>query len=313
MTNLLVTCGHDRNAYVWRWDDASSTWKPTLVILRINRAATSVKWSPNGTKFAVSSGAKCVPVCHFEAANDWWISRMIKKHKSTVLALAWSPNGKFLVTGSADMKCRVFSAWMEGIDGEEDGEGYGQQWKEQHEFGECLAEFDQGKAWVHSVAWSPSGREIAFAAHSSTLTFVSVLGAAAAQSILTRDLPYLDLAYINDTTLVAAGFDSNVDVYTKQGDQWVQKDKLDKKGAGGAGGGGAAGGAGKVGGAAAAFGGARNMFKEAADKGGSFGVGIGGTEMWTRHKNVITNIQVVEGGKKVTTSALDGKVITWTL
>lgn len=36
-----------------------------------------------GTKFAVASGAKCVPVCYYEAANNWWISKMIKKHKST--------------------------------------------------------------------------------------------------------------------------------------------------------------------------------------------------------------------------------------
>ena len=308
VTNLLVTCGHDRNAYVWRYDEATTTWKPTLVILRINRAATSVKWSPNGTKFAVSSGAKSVPVCHFEEANDWWISKMVKKHKSTVLSLAWSPNGKFLITGSADMKCRVFSAFMEGIDSTDDPEGYGEQWKDQHEFGEMLAEFDQGKAWVHSVAWSPSGKEIAFAAHSSILTFVQVLGGSAAQSIYAKDLPYLDLAFTGEGVLVAAGFDSNIDVYNKQGEQWAFKDKLDKK-AGGA----AAGAAGKVGGAAAAFGGARNMFKEAADKGGSFGVGLGGTEMQTKHKNVITNLQIIDGGKKITTSALDGRVLIWPL
>ena len=45
VTDLLVTCGFDRNAYVWRYDAPTSTWKPTLVILRINRAATQVKWS----------------------------------------------------------------------------------------------------------------------------------------------------------------------------------------------------------------------------------------------------------------------------
>ena len=70
---------------------------PTLVILRINRAATSVKWSPDGRKFAVASGAKCVPVCHYEASNDWWISKMIKNHKSTVLCLDWCPNSKVCI------------------------------------------------------------------------------------------------------------------------------------------------------------------------------------------------------------------------
>jgi actin related protein 2/3 complex, subunit 1A/1B len=35
-------------------------WKPTLVLLRINRAATYVRWSPNEDKFAVASGARYV-------------------------------------------------------------------------------------------------------------------------------------------------------------------------------------------------------------------------------------------------------------
>ena len=46
-TNRIVTCGADKNAYVWSHD--GKAWKPELVVLRINRAATCVKWSPNGT------------------------------------------------------------------------------------------------------------------------------------------------------------------------------------------------------------------------------------------------------------------------
>jgi actin related protein 2/3 complex subunit 1A/1B len=46
-SNRIVTCGADRNAYVWQLQP-DGKWTPTLVILRINRAATCVKWSPNG-------------------------------------------------------------------------------------------------------------------------------------------------------------------------------------------------------------------------------------------------------------------------
>ena len=46
VSNQIVTCGQDRNAYVWKHD--GKEWKPTLVLLRINRAATCVKWSPDG-------------------------------------------------------------------------------------------------------------------------------------------------------------------------------------------------------------------------------------------------------------------------
>lgn len=64
-TDRLVTCSQDRNAYVWTRDaDAvpragnTEVWKPTLVLLRLNRAATCVRWSPNEDKFAVASGAR---------------------------------------------------------------------------------------------------------------------------------------------------------------------------------------------------------------------------------------------------------------
>lgn len=69
-SDRIVTCGADRNAYVW--SQKEGVWKPTLVILRINRAATFVKWSPLENKFAVGSGARLISVCYFESENDWW-------------------------------------------------------------------------------------------------------------------------------------------------------------------------------------------------------------------------------------------------
>jgi actin related protein 2/3 complex, subunit 1A/1B len=82
----IVTCSHDRNAFVWKHDAGASKWVPTLCILRIDRAALSVEWSPDGSKFAVGSGARSVPVCFHDTSHvtDWYVSRSIKKHKSTV-------------------------------------------------------------------------------------------------------------------------------------------------------------------------------------------------------------------------------------
>lgn len=63
-SNRIVTASQDRNAYVWQQTPdpvtGHTSWKPTLVLLRINRAATFVKWSPKEDKFAVASGARCV-------------------------------------------------------------------------------------------------------------------------------------------------------------------------------------------------------------------------------------------------------------
>ncbi|KAH8083988.1 hypothetical protein JL720_8236 [Aureococcus anophagefferens] len=96
-SNFIVTCSHDRNAFVWNYDEAENAWKPSLVILRIERAALDVKWSPDGQKFAVASSAKCVPVCYYEQDNNWWI----------------------VATGSSDFKARVFSAHVAIVDAEQ--------------------------------------------------------------------------------------------------------------------------------------------------------------------------------------------------
>ena len=47
-SDKLISGGADRNAFVWTLEE--NVWKPRLVILRLKRAATSVKWSPNENK-----------------------------------------------------------------------------------------------------------------------------------------------------------------------------------------------------------------------------------------------------------------------
>ncbi|KAK7333589.1 hypothetical protein VNO80_30364 [Phaseolus coccineus] len=47
-SNRIVTASHDRNSYVWNLEE--SEWVPTLLILRPNRAALCVQWSPKGIK-----------------------------------------------------------------------------------------------------------------------------------------------------------------------------------------------------------------------------------------------------------------------
>lgn len=309
-SNMLLTCGHDRNAYVWKFDEKTDDWLPTLVILRINRAATCVKWSPDGNKFAVGSGAHCVPICRFEESNNWWISKTIKRHKSTVLSVAWCPNNKFIVTGCADNKCRIFSAYIEGLDSAED-DGFGALWPQQHEFGECLAEFDHARAWVNSVAWSPNGFRIAFTGHGSTAHFVQLLAGAPAkvQTVQHKGLPFMDMAFMNDDSVVAAGWECNPVLFTATGDaaspEWAFKDyvdkgedkKADKKGP-------------------SKFGAALGVFQDATKKGISISAeskGAAETVLTTVHQNTITSVQIYAKKGTITTTGIDGQVQFWDL
>jgi actin related protein 2/3 complex subunit 1A/1B len=306
-SNLIVTCGHDRNAYVWKYEDKEKAWKPTLVILRINRAATCVRWSPKGDKFAVGSGAKCVPVCHFEQEQNWWISTMIKKHKSSVLDIAWSPNQKFLVTGSSDFKCRIFSAFIAKIDSEDD-DGKTNLFDKNNSkattFGEILYEFDEAKAWVQGVAWSPNGLQIAFSGHGSTLTFATLNagGKPETQTIYQKGLPYTIVNYMDDNTVVAVGFDNNPTVFEKSG-TWTEKRQLDS-----------CGGEKKAAPAAGNAATARNVFQD-RDTRGKTADSAGIKEeppIKTIHQNLILDFKI-RGPKKFSTSGVDGRVVQWNL
>ena len=93
-----------RNAYVWE-AQKDGTWKPTLVLLRLNRAATFVRWSPAENKFACGSSARAIAVCSFDEEGDWWVSKHLKKPiRSTILSLDWHPNNVLLAAGGAESK-----------------------------------------------------------------------------------------------------------------------------------------------------------------------------------------------------------------
>lgn len=140
-TNRIVTCAADRNAYVWT-ESEDGKWKPTLVLLRMNRAATCVKWSPKENKFAVGSGAKLISVCYFEQGNDWWVSKHIKKPiRSTITCLDWHPNNYLLVIGSTDFKVRVFSGYVKEIEEAPPAT----KWGSKAQLGQLLAEFSNSQ------------------------------------------------------------------------------------------------------------------------------------------------------------------------
>ncbi|XP_033827442.1 actin-related protein 2/3 complex subunit 1A [Periophthalmus magnuspinnatus] len=220
-SNRIVTCAEDRNAYVWTLKDG--TWKPTLVLVRINRAATCVKWSPHENKFALGSGARLISICYFEKENDWWLSKHIKKPiRSTVLSLDWHHNNILLAAGSADLHCRVFSTYIKDI---EDKPGP-TSWGVKMPFGEVLLEHKDCGGWVHGVSFSPTGDQLVWVSHNSS---ISVADASKGKevTVLTSDrLPLLSVLFISSTHIVAAGHDCCPVQFSYQGPgslQFVKK------------------------------------------------------------------------------------------
>lgn len=214
-TNKIATCGEDRNAYVWE-PQADGSWKPTLVILRINRAATCVKWSPKEDKFAVGSGSRLISICYFEEENDWWVSKHIKKPiRSTIVSLDWHPNNVLVAAGSTDFKARVFSGYVKGTDPKPDATVWGKKMK----FGECMAEYgtgDGGGGWIHDVSFDQTGDKLAFVGHDSSITVVDKAAGAVVRVAHTH-LPFRTVSWITGSSIVAAGHDNKPFVYSFDG------------------------------------------------------------------------------------------------
>jgi actin related protein 2/3 complex subunit 1A/1B len=168
-------------------------------------------------KFAVATGAKCVSVCYFEEANDWWVSKHIKFHKSTVLNVAWHPNNIFLATAASDFKARIFSAFIKGVDKRPENTPFGDKLP----FGEMLAEYSCG-GWVRGVSWSPSGEWLSFVSHDSAISFVNISSGrdAVPQRLSLSGLPYRVLAFLNQTDIIAAGYDCNPALFRLSGQTW---------------------------------------------------------------------------------------------
>ncbi|XP_069773207.1 actin-related protein 2/3 complex subunit 1A-B-like [Narcine bancroftii] len=200
-SDRIVTCTADRNAYVWSQKDG--VWKPTLVILRINRAATFVKWSPQENNFAVGSGARLISVCYFEGENYWWVSKHIKNPiRSTILSLDWHPNNVLLAAGSCDFKCRVFSAYIKEVD----TKPLATSWGSKMTFGQVMVEFGGAVSggWVHCVSFSATGNRLAWVSHDSTVSVVDAGKNMMVSQMKTEFLPLLSVIFVSESSTVIA-------------------------------------------------------------------------------------------------------------
>ncbi|CAH0386857.1 unnamed protein product [Bemisia tabaci] len=296
-TNQIVTCSVDRNAYVWRLD-SDGKWKPFLAMLRINRAATCVRWSPEENKFAAGTGARLISVSYFEKQNNWWLSKHIKKPiKSTVSCLDWHPNNMLLVVGTSDFKVKVYSVYIKDIE----DPAPATSWGSKHVFGTPLAEFHNssfGGGWVHSVAFSGDGNRICWVAHNSSINIADASnGNISVTSLKTQFLPFNNCMWVRPDSILVAGYSCCpllFSVNAKNSITFVCKlDSSQKKESGGIS--------------------AMRKF-QSLDRQAKVEVN---TSLETIHQNAITCTKIFSGVNgnvaKFSTSGLDGQLVIWDL
>ena len=232
-SDRIASCSQDRNAYVWDGNRADG-WKPTLVHLRIHRAATYVKWCNSEKKFAVASGQKSVAVCYYEEENNWWVSKLIEGFESTVLTVAWHKSDIVLAAGSSDGTVRLFAAAVKGVDSKPS-----QIFGPDVSFKKLGAEICtiRTNAWVHDLVFSPSSDVLAYTTHDSCVSFLPIVeGVAPTEEGLVKvkcsGLPYQRLLFITNDRLLAGGHDCNPCVFLRKGASWVEGMKIDDESTG---------------------------------------------------------------------------------
>jgi actin related protein 2/3 complex subunit 1A/1B len=292
-SNRIVTAGADRNAYVW--SETGGQWRPTLVILRINRAATHVKWSPQETKFAVGSGARLISICYFESENDWWVSKHIKKPlRSTVTSLDWHPNNVLIAAGSTDFKARVFSGYVKEVD----EKPAATPWGKKMTFGTLMAEFSTGGGgWVHSVSFSHAGDRLAWVGHDSSVSVANAARDNLLSFVKTPYLPFTSCTWVSQSSILVAGHDCCPMLFKYDESGTVSfAAKLDEE---------------KEQTATKIT--AMKHFKHLDTMAATVEDNV--TKLGTTHQNTITQITIYSGDKanmvKFTTSGTDGQIAIW--
>ncbi|ORC92685.1 putative ARP2/3 complex subunit [Trypanosoma theileri] len=206
-TDRILSCSQDRTAFVW-CRNAKGKWKPQMVLLDagVKRGLTCCAWSYSGGKIYVGSAAANIAVGRFDPNDEWWICRLLEGHTSTVTALAPHPSDDtILASGGTDGKLLLVSTFVKKLDTQKSSS-----------FGHVYMEKQFG-AWVHAMAWTPSGQRIAVATHDSRVHIIdlssfsgSVEENTCSSTLYTVNLsilPLKALTFVVDDHLVGGGFD----------------------------------------------------------------------------------------------------------
>lgn len=123
--------------------------------------------------------------------------------RSSVLGVAVHPNDNYVAACSSDYTCRVLP--MPAV-----GDDAGSIQKKDIEV------FELAKSWINHVAWSPSGRQLAFVSQCGMLYIADLsTGEKRVKEVRCPSLPAMKLMFLSETAIVTVGYDNNPELYAQ--------------------------------------------------------------------------------------------------
>lgn len=208
----LLTVSSDRNGYVWTRRRPSDEWQQTLVLLRLRRAATCVQWATDGSKFAVGGSEGIVSIGYYEAENDWWVCKHLRAlDGSAVMATSWHPSGNILAVSTLARKYHLITTCLsqKGGQGPQQPTHPRPSWLPTEEL---WCSFDQSvgvvehKAWIHSLSFSSLGDFLAMASHDGQAHILSLATSDHQAISHPSGLPLRHICFLDNGVVAVAGF-----------------------------------------------------------------------------------------------------------
>ena len=173
---LIATSSADRSVKVW---DASRA--TTLHTITLTTSSWRILFSPDGSRLSACGGNSATiwnPRTGRQVAT-------LSGHSSTILCMAFSPDGMHIVTGSEDTSARIWDVSS----------------------GRQLVALDESTSSVWSVAFSPNGAEItAVAEDGAVIKYNSYIGEQCCEPTKLDGLPAgTPMTYSAKTGFVASG------------------------------------------------------------------------------------------------------------
>lgn len=253
-----------------------------------------------------------VAVGHYEADNDWWVCKHLKKGiEGPVLSIAWHQSGILLAAGTLAGQVNLLSAFVEGVDDKAALRSI--TWAEPQASAAFNSEIMsiQVGSWIHAVSFSKSGEALAWANQDAVIT-VFYPGSNVQWSLCPTSknglpLPFKKLIFLSENVLMAAGHGAVPMILSgSERQEWkvrmvLESEQISSKRT-----------------ASGTQGRKKSIFEEAALQGRSTAEMSRNLEAEDApaHMSTITGLDAFEGNRqvsKVVSTGLDGRLVIWSI